>query len=78
MNFTDEDLKRLKECLTYHNGHAKAECFDEKNEDITHEVFAALLARLEAAELLADARHSSSKIYLQRLEAWRKASGRKE
>ena len=66
--FSDEDIRRFEDWAI--------DCYtSDKFYCRTHDIHA-LLARLKAAEILAHARHDSSKVYLAKLEAWRKSCGK--
>jgi hypothetical protein len=66
MTFTDDDLKRLKDSLSYVQGYS-----------IVKDVWKlpALLARLKAAEFYIE-RQRADNGYLEALKAWRKAAGK--
>jgi len=71
--FTDEDLKRLKEAILYHRKSAQ-----DYIDAIPVDSFEALLARLQAAEVLAR-KWSNNIDYGSRtnraIERWRKSKG---
>lgn len=68
MTFTNEDLKRLKDCIDY----------KEPIVEVFH-LLPALLSRLEAAELLAEclSNHEDlDPVEVTEIKNWRKAAGR--
>ena len=95
--FSDDDLKRLKEMIPHSRAHVEEEgvggtlCVDADSVLNYYEIFERLLARLEAAEKMADAIEYSKLNWIEKelagnvakrdildaaYKAWRKAAGR--